>query len=55
MFAGPGVSDLSWDGKYLWLLESGPGAETGWVRRFVAYTTPEVAPTSLGKIKTLYR
>lgn len=54
-FAGPGVADLGWDGQYLWLLENGPGAETGWVRRFVAWTAPAVAPASLGKIKALYR
>jgi hypothetical protein len=51
-----GISDLSWDGRYLWVLENGPPPiKPGWVKRFVAYSSPTVEPASLGKIKALYR
>lgn len=51
-----GISDLSWDGSYLWVLENGPPPiEPGWVYRIVAYTAPAISPASLGKIKALYR
>jgi hypothetical protein len=54
--ADGGISDLSWDGRYLWALENGPPpAKPGWVYRFVAHSSPYVAPASLGKIKALYR
>ncbi len=48
------LADITWDGQYLWGLEN---CETtvGWVKRFVAYSSPAVAPASLGKIKALYR
>jgi hypothetical protein len=59
-FAAPtadrGICDLSWDGRYLWAIENGPPPiEPGWVYRFVAHSSPYVAPASLGKIKALYR
>ncbi len=51
-----GISDLSWDGRYLWVLENGPPPiKPGWVYRFVAYSSPTVEPASVGKIKALYR
>lgn len=53
-----GICDLSWDGRYLWLLENGrdtPPYETGRVFRCVGHTVPAVVPTSVGKIKALFR
>ncbi len=51
-----GISDLSWDGRYLWVLENGPPPiKPGWVYRIVAHSSPAVAPASLGKIKALYK
>jgi hypothetical protein len=53
---GRGISDLSWDGRYLWALENGPPpAKPGWVYRFVAHSSPNIEPASIGKIKALYR
>lgn len=52
------LSDLTWDGSYLWALENGGYPEppnNGWVFRFVAHSFPVVAPASVGKIKALYR
>jgi hypothetical protein len=54
--ADRGISDLSWDGRYLWALENGPPpAKPGWIYRFVAYSSPAVEPASFGKIKAIYR
>ena len=54
--ADRGISDLSWDGRYLWVLENGPPPiDPGWIYRFVAYSSPNVEPASFGKIKALYR
>jgi hypothetical protein len=47
------VCDMSWDGRYLWILEN-PGY-VGMVYRCVGHTTPAVVPASVGKIKALYR
>jgi hypothetical protein len=52
------ISDLSWDGRYLWVVANGPGTpenEFGMVYRFVGHTVPAVMPASVGKIKTLFR
>lgn len=52
------IADLTWDGDYLWALDSGrgtPPSKVGWVFRFVAHSSPAVVPASLGKIKALYR
>ena len=46
--------DIAWDGRYLWGLENCE-ATVGWVKRFVVYSSPAVAPASLGQIKALYR
>ncbi|UCH77438.1 MAG: hypothetical protein JSU81_06775, partial [Candidatus Coatesbacteria bacterium] len=48
------LTDITWDGRYLWALESGE-TTSGWVYRFVAHSSPAVAPASLGRIKALYR
>ncbi|HUU55804.1 MAG TPA: hypothetical protein VMW93_00555 [bacterium] len=47
------VCDISWDGRYLWILEN-PGF-VGWVYRCVGHTVPAVVPASVGKIKALFR
>lgn len=52
------LSDMTWDGRYLWALENGgypPPPNLGWVYRFVAHGFPAVGPASVGKIKALYR
>jgi hypothetical protein len=48
------LADITWDGQYLWGLESCE-ATVGWVKRFVVYSSPAVAPASLGQVKALYR
>ena len=50
---GYAVADMSWDGRYLWILEN-PGY-VGMIYRCVGHTTPAVVPASVGKIKALYR
>jgi hypothetical protein len=48
------LADMTWDGRYLWGLESCE-ATVGWVKRFVVYSSPVVVPASLGEIKSLYK
>jgi hypothetical protein len=48
------LADITWDGRYLWGLENCE-ATVGWVKRFVAYSSPAVVPSSIGRIKALYR
>jgi len=47
------VCDMGWDGRYLWILEN-PGY-VGMVYRCVGHTAPAVVPTSVGKVKALFR
>jgi hypothetical protein len=52
------ISDLSWDGRYLWVVENGrgtPPGQFGMVYRFVGHTVPAIVPASVGKIKALFR
>jgi hypothetical protein len=48
------LADIAWDGQYLWGLENCE-ATVGWVKRFVAHSSPNIEPASIGKIKALYR
>jgi hypothetical protein len=55
--ANQALRGLAWDGTYLWTADNVYGSPTvGMVFQFIAHdTNVNVAPTSLGKVKSLFR
>jgi hypothetical protein len=56
-FKAPGEETYgcAFDGRYLWLADTADESETTFYKVDIDYTGPAVAPTSLGKVRALFR
>jgi hypothetical protein len=49
------LTDLTWDGKYLWGIHVVRSRVPAYIYQFVATTDVAVEPSSIGRVKAMYR